>query len=38
MGKKKRKKKPIKWRELLANALIDLIVGTVLIEITKLLG
>ena len=39
MGKKKKhKKKPIKWQELAANALIDLIVGTALIIIDKLLG
>lgn len=38
MGKKKQKKKPIKWQELAANALIDLIVGTALLIIGKLLG
>ena len=39
MGKKKKhKKKPIKWQSLAANALIDLIVGTALIIIDKLLG
>jgi hypothetical protein len=38
MGKKKQKKKPIKWQELVANALIDLIVGTALIIIDKLLN
>lgn len=38
MGKKKQKKKPIKWQELAANALIDLIVGTALLIIDKLLG
>lgn len=35
---KKHKKKPIKWQELAANALIDLIVGTILIILDKLLG
>ncbi len=38
MGKKKQKKKPIEWKALAANALIDLIVGTALIIISKLLG
>lgn len=38
MGKKKQKKKPIKWQELVANALIDLIIGTILILIDKLLS
>ena len=38
MGKKKQKKKPIKWQSLAANALIDLIVGVALIVIDKLLG
>lgn len=37
-GKKKsKKKKPIKWRDLAINALIDLIIGTVLILIDKLI-
>jgi hypothetical protein len=36
MGKKK--KKPIKWPELLINAMIDLIVGIILILIDKHLG
>ena len=36
MGKKQ-KKKPIKWRDLAITALIDLIIGTVLILIDKLL-
>ena len=35
--KKKHKKKPIRWQDLAVNALIDLIVGTVLIIIGKLL-
>lgn len=35
MGKKQ-KKKPINWRDLAVNALIDLIVGTMLILIDKL--
>ena len=35
MGKKK--KKPIKWQELTINALIDLIIGIVLILIDKYL-
>lgn len=38
VGKKKQKKKPIKWQELAANALIDLIVGTALIIVDKLLN
>lgn len=44
MGKRKKhkkkiqKKKPIKWQELTANALIDLIVGLILILIDKLLN
>lgn len=38
MGKKKQKKKPIKWKDLAVNALIDLIVGTILILIDKLLN
>lgn len=38
MGKKKKqKKKPIKWQALAANALIDLIIGAMLILIDKLL-
>lgn len=36
MGKKL-KKKPIRWRDLTITALIDLIIGTVLILIDKLL-
>lgn len=39
MGKrKKQKKKPIKWRDLAVNALIDLIIGIILILIDKLLN
>lgn len=41
MGKRKRKKatkKSIEWRELSVNALVDLIVGAVLILIDKLIG
>jgi len=39
MGKKKKqKKKPISWQDLAINALIDLIIGTILILIDKLLG
>lgn len=39
MGKKKKhKKKPIKWQGLAVNALIDLIIGTILIIIDKLLN
>lgn len=40
MGKKrkKKKKKPIEWRDLAINALIDLIVGTILIIIGKYIG
>lgn len=38
MGKKKKqKKKPIKWQELTVNALIDLIIGTILIVIDKII-
>ncbi len=38
MGKeKKQKKKPIKWQELTVNALIDLIIGTILIVIDKII-
>lgn len=41
MGKKKKKRKkktPIKWQELLVNALIDIFVGIILILIQKILG
>lgn len=39
MGKKKRKKKkPIKWQELAVNALIDLVIGLILIVIDKILN
>lgn len=38
MGKKKQKKKPIQWKDLAVSALIDLIVGTILILIDRLLG
>lgn len=40
MGKKrkKKKKKSIQWKDLTINALIDLIVGIVLIIIDKLIG
>lgn len=39
MGKKKKqKKKPIQWQDLAVNALIDLIIGTILILIDKLLN
>ncbi len=39
MGKKKKqKKKPIQWKELATQALIDLIIGTILIIIDKLLN
>lgn len=39
MGKKKKhKKKPINWRDLAVSALIDLIIGAVLIIIDKLLS
>lgn len=42
MGKKKKqkkqKKKPIKWRDLAINALIDLIIGIILIIIGKYIG
>jgi hypothetical protein len=38
MGKKKKqKKKPIKWQPLAANALIDLIVGSILIILDRLI-
>lgn len=41
MGKRKKKRKkkmPIKWQELLVNALIDIFVGIILILIQKILG
>ena len=39
MGKKKKqKKKPIEWRDLTINALIDLIIGIILILLDKYLG
>ena len=39
MGKKKKHtKKPIKWKDLAVNALIDLIVGVILIIIDNLLN
>ena len=38
MGKKKQKKKPINWRDLTINALIDLIIGIILILLDKYLG
>lgn len=39
MGKKsKHKKKPIKWKDLTINALIDLIIGIILIIIEKYIG
>ena len=39
MGKKKKqKKKPIEWRDLTINALIDLIIGIILIIIGKYIG
>ena len=39
MGKKKKhKKKPINWQELAISAVIDLIIGTILIIIDKLLN
>ncbi|GFH94299.1 hypothetical protein IMSAGC003_00831 [Lachnospiraceae bacterium] len=38
MGKKKQKKKPIKWQDLTVNALIDLIIGIILIIIDKYIG
>lgn len=38
LGKKKHKKKPINVKDLAVSALIDLIIGTVLIIIDKLLG
>lgn len=34
----KKRKKPINWQELVLNGLIDLIVGTILIFIDKLIG
>lgn len=34
----KQKKKPIQWKDLTVSALIDLIVGTILILIDRLLG
>lgn len=39
MGKKKKqKKKPINWQELAISAMIDLIIGTILIIIGKYIG
>lgn len=39
MGKKsKHKKKPIKWKDLTINALIDLIIGIILLMIEKYIG
>ena len=39
MGKKKKqKKKPINWQELAISAVIDLIIGTILIIIGKYIG
>ncbi len=38
MGKKKQKKKPIKWQDLTVNALMDLIIGIILIIIDKYIG
>lgn len=39
MGKKKKqKKKPINWKDLAINAVIDLIVGIILIIIGKYIG
>ncbi len=35
MGKKRQKKKPIKWQDLTVSALIDLIIGIILILIDK---
>ena len=37
MGKK-HKKKPTQWKDLAINALIDLIIGTILIIIGKYIG
>jgi hypothetical protein len=38
MGKKKKqKKKPIKWQTLAANALIDLVIGSILIILDNLI-
>ncbi len=36
--KKKHKKKPINWIDIAVNALIDLIIGVLLIEIGKYIG
>ena len=36
--KKKQKKKPINWQELAISAVIDLIIGTILIIIGKYIG
>lgn len=39
MGKKKKqKKKPIEWRELVVSALIDLFIGIVLLILEKYIG
>lgn len=37
-NKKSRKKKPTQWRELTTTALVDLIVGIILILIDKMIG
>ncbi|MDD7349772.1 MAG: hypothetical protein PUG66_08040 [Clostridiales bacterium] len=36
--KSEKRKTPIKWQELLVNALIDIFVGIILILIQKILG
>lgn len=36
--KKKHKKKPINWKDLAINAVIDLIIGIILIVIGKYIG
>lgn len=38
MGKKKQKKKSTQWRDIAINALVDLIVGIILILIGKMIG
>lgn len=38
MSKKKKMKKPIKWRDLAIDALIDLIVGIILAIVSQFIG
>ena len=38
MGKKKKNKKSINWKELLINAVIDLIIGLILLILDKIIN